>query len=482
MPDGLTFWYLIAGGVLIAMALAGSVIRRLPLSTSTLYLLIGLVLGPMVLGRIRLDPIDDAALIHRLAEVAVIVSLFTAGLKIRMKWRDRRWRTVVRLASVSMIITVVLVACAGVWGLGLTWGAAILLGAILAPTDPVLASDVQLEDAFDRDEVRFSLTGEAGLNDGTAFPMVMLGLGLLGLHPLGAGLWRWWTVDVLWAVTCGLVIGAAAGCAVGKLVLYLREKHQEALGRDEFLAMGLIALSYGLAIWAKGYGFLAVFAAGLALRQMEMSQSREGGAEADPERLAREVQPAPPTSAAQVTDPQDAATDPQKAPAYLAGAVLFFNEQLERFLEVALVLLVGGLLSWKYLTWELAWFVPLLFLVIRQAAVWAGLWGGRPEGGGRVMRRGLISWFGIRGVGSIYYLMFSIEHGLDRRVAAALASVTLGVIAVSIVVHGISVTPLMGLYQRKRRANAAPDSPSPPAGGPYTRREEPVPATDRTLA
>src|SRR5688500_5802804 len=166
MPDGLTFWYLIAGGVLIAMALAGSVIRRLPLSTSTLYLLIGLVLGPMVLGRIRLDAIDDAALLHRLAEVAVIVSLFTAGLKIRMKWRDRRWRTVVRLASVSMIITVALVACAGVWGLGLTWGAAILLGAILAPTDPVLASDVQLEDAFDRDEVRFSLTGEAGLNDG----------------------------------------------------------------------------------------------------------------------------------------------------------------------------------------------------------------------------------------------------------------------------------------------------------------------------
>jgi sodium/hydrogen antiporter len=141
--------------------------------------------------------------------------------------------------------------------LGLPWGVGIIVGAILAPTDPVLASDVQVEHPFDQNRLRFALTGEASLNDGTAFPFLMLGLGLLGLHDLGSGLWRWVTVDVLWATTAGLGVGGALGTAVGELVLYMRRTHREAVGLDDFLALGLIALAYGIAMACHASGFLA---------------------------------------------------------------------------------------------------------------------------------------------------------------------------------------------------------------------------------
>ena len=162
------------------MALGGSVLKRLPLTTSVLYLAVGFGLGPHGADLLDLDPLDDARLLEHLTEVAVLISLFTAGLNMRVDFRDRRWLVPLRLAFGSMAITVGLIAAVGWSALGLSLGAAILLGAILAPTDPVLASEVQLNDPMDRDTLRFSLTGEAGFNDGTAFPFVMLGLGILG--------------------------------------------------------------------------------------------------------------------------------------------------------------------------------------------------------------------------------------------------------------------------------------------------------------
>jgi len=430
--------YALLGALLIAVVVIASRVKRLPLTETMLYLLAGAVLGPLGFGLLGLDAHAHSKMLERVAEAAVLVSLFTAGLKLRIPLRDGRWRIPLRLAFASMTFTVGLIALAGVWLLGLPLGAAVLLGAILAPTDPVLASEVQLENPGDRDRLRFSLTGEAGLNDGTAFPFVMLGLGLLGLHEIGPWAWKWWAVDVVWAIGAGLGIGALLGTLTARLVLWLRREHKEGVGRDEFIALGLIALSYGVALLAHAYGFLAVFAAGLALRAVEREHT---GEEPPAEVLALEQ-----TSKAN----QELATSPEKAPAHMAGAVLAFNQQIERILEVALVLLLGVTLSRDYLRFEELAFLAALFLAIRPLAVLGGLVGGRVTGA----ERGLLSWFGIRGIGSLYYLMYAVNRGLSPELAWQLISTTLTVIAVSIVLHGITVTPLMAWYRGRQRGRS----------------------------
>jgi NhaP-type Na+/H+ or K+/H+ antiporter len=183
-------WALIVGALLTTMALAGSLLQRLPLSTGMLYLAVGVGLGPAGWALLSPDPLLHAHALERAAEIAVLISLFAVGLKLGLPFSDKRWQLPLRLASTSMLVTIALVACIGAVGLGLPWGAAILLAGITAPTDPVLASDVQVIEANDRDRLRFSLSAEGGLNDGAAFPFVMLGLGLLGLHDLGHGGWR----------------------------------------------------------------------------------------------------------------------------------------------------------------------------------------------------------------------------------------------------------------------------------------------------
>jgi len=425
--------FVIVGVLLVVMALSAALLKRLPLTTSILYLAVGLLLGPFVSGMVRLDPVERSGLLERFTEVAVIISLFTAGLKLRLPFSDPGWRLPLRLALLSMTLTVGLVTLVGVYGLGLPVGAAVLLGAVLAPTDPVLASDVQTENPWDMDRLRFSLTGEAGLNDGTAFPFVMLGLGLLGLHELGEFGWRWLALDVLWAVAGGTLIGGLLGTLVGRIVLYLRREHKETVGTDEFLALGLIALSYGGALLIHAYGFLAVFAAGAALRSIERRHT-EGAPEREVKRMLTEG------------EDEEVASHREKAPAYMAQAVLGFNEQLERIGEVAVVVLVGSMLSARYLTAEALWFVPVLLLGIRPVSVWLGLLGSSTT----APQRHLIGWFGIRGIGSIYYLMYAINHGLSPELAHMLTALTLTVVAVSVAVHGISVTPLMSLYKRTR--------------------------------
>lgn len=425
-----TLWFIIIGVLLVLLALSGSVLKRLPLTTSIVYVLIGFILGPTVFDLFHLDPLEQSALLERGAEIAVIISLFSAGLKLRLPLLSHLWRLPVLLAFVSMTVTVGLIALTGVVGLGLSAGAAILLGAVLAPTDPVLAADVQVKNIRDYDRLRFSLTGEAGLNDGTAFPFVMLGLGLLGLHEIGSLGWRWLAVDVAWAIMAGLGTGGLLGTLVGYLVIYLRREHKEGIGLDDFLALGLIALSYGVALLIHSYGFLAVFAAGLAVRRVERRLTTA-------QATAVELRLDP------MAEDEDVATHPEKAPAYMASAVLGFTEQLERIGELAVMILVGGILSTR-LPSAAWWFIPLLFLVIRPAAVFLGLIGSRTS----YLQRSMLAWFGIRGIGSIYYLMFAIEHGLPPSLGRQLIDLTLTVVTVSVFVHGISVTPLMDLYER----------------------------------
>jgi NhaP-type Na+/H+ or K+/H+ antiporter len=402
------------------------------------------LLGPVGVDLIILNPLANAPLLERLTEIVVLVSLFSAGLKLRTPLYDGRWKLPVRLASISMIITVLLVAAVGIWGLGLTVGAAILLGALLAPTDPVLASEVQVKNALDQDQLRFSLTGEAGMNDGTAFPFVMLGLGLLGLHELGDMGLRWLTVDVVWAISGGFGSGWLWGTLIGHLVLYLRKRRQETAGLDDFLALGLIALAYGTAMLLSTYGFLAVFAAGLALRRIER---RSKGIDV-PESVK---------GAAKEGEDEEIPPKPEDVPAYMTQAVLGFSEQMERIGTLGVVVLLGGMLSAQYWDWRVLWFAPLLFLVIRPIAVFVGVWGT----GVSSMQRVLMSWFGVRGIGSVYYLMYAIVHGLSESDASQLVSLVFPVITASVIVHGISVTPLMRRYgQQAEQEESSETTPS----------------------
>ncbi|WP_028535994.1 cation:proton antiporter [Paludibacterium yongneupense] len=433
-------WCLIVGGLLTLMALSGTALQRLPLSTPMLYLAVGYALGPGGWGLLTPDPFLYSHALEKAAEIAVLISLFAVGLKLGLPLRDRHWHLPLRLAVISMALSILLVAVAGTLGLGLPLGTAALLGAILAPTDPVLASDVQVLQASDRDRLRFSLTGEGGLNDGVAFPFVMLGLGLIGQHELGAFGWRWLAIDVAWAICGGLFIGGAMGALVGRIVVYLRSRHQESVGYDEFLALGLIGLSYGLALFSHCYGFLAVFAAGLALQRV---REQPGNKAAPSDRQQ--------ASGFQNKQAQEAfATHSAHASAYMMKEVLGFNERMERVAEVGIVLIVGAMLAYIDFPLRCTLFALFFLLLVRPLSVWGGL------AGANISRdqRALISWFGIRGIGSIYYLLYSINHGLSPGPGKEIASLTLGIVAISIVLHGISVTPLMNLYSRRKGRRA----------------------------
>ena len=445
-------WLAVGGALLLFMALSGSMLSRMPVSTSMLYLLAGLAAGPLGLALAAPRLADHAVLLEHLTEVIVLLSLFTSGMKMSLGLHGQRWFPPLRLALGSMLATVALIAAAGVGLLGLPLGAAVLLGGILAPTDPVLATEVQVDNPADRDQLRFALTGEGGLNDGTAFPVVMLGLGLLGVHELGTLGWRWLAVDVVWATGAGIAIGAVLGTALGRLVLHLRRRHHEATGYENFIALGLIGLAYGFAVLAHAYGFLAVFAAGLALRHSAKVAT-------DAAVSALGIVPTARSEVAAATRVDDAlhspqperaeqmATDPRHASAYMAHAVLSFNEQLDRFGEMVGVVVVG-LLLWS-VPWLPAalWFVPLMLLAVRPLSVAVGLVGSSIP----PVQRRLIAWFGIRGIGSLYYLAYAINHGLPAQHVDTLVGLTMAVVVSSIVVHGISVTPLMNRYRRRRR-------------------------------
>lgn len=427
------------------MGLMASLLERWPVSPAMFYLPVGYVLGPAVSGLISFVPTNHALLLTTIAKIALLLSLFTVGLKLRMPLRDSIWRFPLRLGFLAMVVTIPLIAVAGVFICDLPAGAAILLGAILAPTDPVLASDVQIKDLGDRDRIRFSLTGEGGLNDGTAFPFVMLGLALLGV-PSAKVFANVYTIPhVLWSIAAGLGGGWILGWLVGRVVIGLRRRFRLALGMEEFIGIGLIALTYGATELIHGIGFLAVFAAGLAMRRIESTNSGQLPADRGLDDAVNSLT---------IKDAEELATHPVKASAYMTETVMGFNQQLENFAEFLMVILTGILLSHIGFSVYGVVLGILLFFVIRPVSVIISLIGADVTS----LQRRLLAWFGIKGIGSIYYLAFALQYpwiapaGYQAEtLAPRISSIVLTVVAMSIVMHGISATPLMEMYQRRRR-------------------------------
>jgi NhaP-type Na+/H+ or K+/H+ antiporter len=375
-------------------------------SASVIYLGLGLLAALVVglTGSDWIDPIEDASLLEHMSEIAIVVALFSAGLKVERSLRRAEWTAVLRLLLVAMPLTIGAVALFGVHVMGLGLGTAVLLGAMLAPTDPVLAGDLGIgppgeEEGEQESEPRFAVTAEAGLNDGLAFPFVFLGLFIVERSGTG-WLGEWLAADVVYGIAAGLAIGGAGGWLFAWLAVRLRDRQFLATILDGWLALAAVLLLYGVAETAGGYGFLAAFAGGLGFRRYERDHE-----------VNRRVHD---------------------------GA-----ELLEKFGELALILLLGSMVTAHGLEepgldgWLL---VPLLIFVIRPLTVLVALIGSRVRWPNE---RAFVAWFGVRGVGSLFYATFVIGSGV---VAAGEAERLFWVVAVcvlvSIVVHGVTSWPV----------------------------------------
>jgi NhaP-type Na+/H+ or K+/H+ antiporter len=413
--DAVGLTYAIAGGAALLAALLPRLLRRAPVSEPMIVVAIGIVVFALAEGLPTPDPMEHELVALHLTEVCVIVSLLGAGLALDRPVGRRRWASTWRLLAVTMPLTIAVTALLGGWLLGLGAATAVLLAAALAPTDPVLASEVQVgeptDDTESEDEARFSLTSEAGLNDGLAFPFTYAAIAMatLGAAPSN-WLGRWLAVDVLWKIAAGVAIGIAVGWVLR--LLFFSDRSRKAGLADRaggFVALASVFLTYGAAELANGYGFIAVFVCACTIRAGERSHGQH-------------------------------------------QVLHTYVEQLERLLTVVVLVLLGGAVARGALadvTWAEGALVALVLLVVRPLTGWLGLTGGAT--GPR--ERAVISFFGVRGIGSLYYVAYAVGEA-EFPGSEQVWRVTILVVLASVVVHGVTATPVMGWLDRRRERTA----------------------------
>lgn len=383
------------------------ILRKWPLSYPIVLVAGGALVFSLPLGLPTPDPIEYSDLTEILTELGVITALMGAGLAINRVPGWKSWSTTVRLLVITMPLTIAAIAGLGWWVLGMTPGAAILLGAVLAPTDPVLASDVQVPgpnaEGDDDDEVRFALTSEAGLNDGLAFPFTNLALlvAVQGVAPSG-----WLSEFLLIEVGYKIGVGVLGGLVVGRLLAWVIFAGSSPLThvRDGMAALAATLIAYAGTEMIGGYGFLAVFVGAVVIRNQERKHS------------------------------------------YLE-VLHQFSDQIERLLSAIILVLFGGALVsgvLGYLDWRGLMVAVAVVLVVRPVAGLAGL----VRTPIRHAERGVISFFGIRGVGSFYYLAYASNQVEFIQVEQVWA-VTALVVAISIVIHGITASTVMDHIDRR---------------------------------
>lgn len=385
-------------------------------SASLIYLAMGAA-AALVLARTDVDwlhPVDNPEVLEHLTEIAVVFALFATGLSLdrKLSWRD--WQTPARLLLIAMPLSIAAVALFANQVMGLSVAAAVLLGAALAPTDPVLAGDVGVGPPGEEEEFEpnFSLTSEAGLNDGLAFPFVIFGV-LLAKGQAEDRWLEWLAADVFYGLAGAVLIGAVVGRTAAASIQGLRDRKLLARGLDGYHAVAITLLIYGLAEVLSTYGFLAVFVGGLAFRRYEKDHEMNANVH--------------------------------------TGA-----EQAEKLLELACVLMLGSMLTWSGLTapgWSGWLLVALAILVIRPVSCLIALLGSKLE---RPGERAFVSWFGVRGIGSLYYVAFIVGVGaLEGRDERVVVWTTVACVTVSIIVHGITAGPSLGRLLARERADAA---------------------------
>ncbi|MBA2574192.1 MAG: cation:proton antiporter [Nocardioidaceae bacterium] len=431
MLDGPGAVYAACGVAAVAAAYLPRLLNRSPVSMPMVFLAAGVLAFVLIEALPNADPLEYPEFTLHLTELCVVVSLMGAGLALNRPPGWRRWSTTWRLLAVTMPLSMLAVGLLGGWLLGLSAAASVLLAAALAPTDPVLASEVQVgepnedPEAADEDEARFALTSEAGLNDGLAFPFVYaaVAISLAGVAPSG-WLAEWLVVDVLWRISVGVLVGFVTGKALRAMFFSSRSSHFKLAEQSEgFIALAATFLAYGVAELAEGYGFIAVFICACTIRAAERNHSYH-------------------------------------------GVLHNYVEQLERLITVVVLFLFGGAVANGLLT-DLRWpevVVALAFLlVIRPVTGLLAL----SRGGTGPRERLAIAFFGVRGVGSLFYVAYALQEG-DFGDPAGIWRVVGIVVVGSVLIHGISATPVMSHLDRSRqnKAERCDEDPASPASIP----------------
>jgi NhaP-type Na+/H+ or K+/H+ antiporter len=408
----------VGAGALAAAVLPRLVFRR-PLSMPMVFLAAGAAVALLPLPVPVVDPVRDRLWVEHAAEVCVIISLMGAGLALNRPLGLGRWAGPWRLLGLAMPLTIAVTALLAVVLLDWPPATALLAAAVLAPTDPVLAAEVRVGEPADSeqddDEVRFTLTAEAGLNDGLAFPFVLAAVALAAAAGEG------WSADwigswVLGDLLATTAIGVGAGLVTGRLLGWMFFRARPSAVRlsehlEGFVALGATFISYGIAELLHGYGFLAVFVTACSVRAAERSHGYH--------KVLHE-----------------------------------FTEQIERLLTAFLLFLVGGYLAGgglNALSWPAALLGLLLVLAVRPVTAWVsqiGLSTGPRE-------KIVISAFGIRGIGSVFYLAYALGQGDFSGLADQLWSLIAFTILVSVVLHGVTATPVIARLDRLR-SNSRP--------------------------
>jgi NhaP-type Na+/H+ or K+/H+ antiporter len=403
------------GSLILLVAWLPMLLKELPLSLPMFCIGFGALAFWLAPVDVPL-PTEFPKFTERMTELIVVVALTGAGLKLDRPIGWRSWNLTWRLLGIAMPLSILAIALIGSAVLGLGIAAALLLGAALAPTDPVLAGDIQVgpPGEGEEDEVRFTLTAEAGMNDALAFPFVHLALlfAVAGAWPDATDWGEWFAVKVLWKLGAGLAVGWGIGKALGWLLFRIPNRAGLAQTREGFVALGITFIAYAVTELCQGYGFLAVFIAALTLRDSERGHEYH-------ERLHE------------------------------------FTDQIERLLMMVLLVLFGGTITAGLLAplnlWALAG-VALILFVARPLAGMISLLG-HPAA---LRERWAIAFFGIRGLGSMYYLAYATTHH-DWEEAPLLWAIMGLTVLCSVVLHGTTVTPAMAhLDQRRQRARGAP--------------------------
>ncbi|RHA38830.1 cation:proton antiporter [Cellulomonas rhizosphaerae] len=422
--DGPATIFLAVGLATLAAAVLPRLLVRAPISMPTVFLAMGALMFWLLPSLPDPSPTEHPDVAVHLTEICVIVSLMGAGLAINRPFSWRSWGTTWRLLAITMPLSMLVVGLLGWAALGLGAASAILLAAALAPTDPVLATEVQVSEPVDEsgtqdDEARFALTSEAGLNDGLAFPFTYaaIAVSLSGLAP-GGWLGRWLLLDVVWRLSVAVAIGFLVGWLLGRLFFSsFAERLRITEHTQGFVALAATFLAYGLTEVAEGYGFVAVFVSAVALRGTEREHEYHKVLHA-------------------------------------------FVEQIERLLTVAVIVLVGGAVvrgAFSGIGWAEVGVALAFLLVVRPLAGWLALSGGRTG----PVERAVVAFFGVRGVGSLFYIAYAVQEGefpaVDR-----LWGIVLLVVVGSVLIHGAAATPAMRALDRRRdrHAEAAGSSPA----------------------